>query len=472
MQKNHKGITLIALIITIIVMIILVGVTVTVAINGNLFRTAQKAAYQTEVSTIKEAVLEKVAEITAQGGDIGDISSLEDLELSDELQDKYEDKFVIIDGTLYYDPEVVTDEEEREWLEEIDVYPYDESEEYKSLLARNVEVGDYVNYFPGTTSTYTSTMDSAYEVATDYTFTSNNDIKWKVLRIENNNVILISDEPITDDSGNYYKAYGSYAWYMLPTELNNICAIYGNGEYAEYAKSIDFDELCKTLGCEEDGISTTTYYYKGFEFDEIEYNRDTNYYYKTIITDEEGNIIEKEDYQEMNFSDSSGLSSTDISGISAFVYVSTDKITWTRLEHHPERFIIKYTYGASSYSYLVNSSLISKEILEVVEYTTTNLSTAIKNATSTKEYEVLFQYDDNTNYWLANTSAGYGTYRCYRNAIYLSVSSSSVSINSFNCGYADSWTGSTGTAGIRPIVVLKADTQTSGQDENGAWNLK
>ena len=38
--KNKKGITLIALIITIIVMLILVGVTINVALNGGLFETA------------------------------------------------------------------------------------------------------------------------------------------------------------------------------------------------------------------------------------------------------------------------------------------------------------------------------------------------------------------------------------------------------------------------------------------------
>ena len=46
--KKEKGITLIALIITIIVMLILVGVTVTTALNGNLFRIAYDAAKRTE----------------------------------------------------------------------------------------------------------------------------------------------------------------------------------------------------------------------------------------------------------------------------------------------------------------------------------------------------------------------------------------------------------------------------------------
>jgi len=42
-MREQKGITLVALIITIIVMLILVGVTVSVVIESNLFDTASKA---------------------------------------------------------------------------------------------------------------------------------------------------------------------------------------------------------------------------------------------------------------------------------------------------------------------------------------------------------------------------------------------------------------------------------------------
>ena len=61
MQKTkQKGITLIALVITIIVMLILVGVTITVAIQGGLFETARSASGQTEIEREKE-VLQSVA---------------------------------------------------------------------------------------------------------------------------------------------------------------------------------------------------------------------------------------------------------------------------------------------------------------------------------------------------------------------------------------------------------------------------
>ena len=55
--KKQKGITLIALIITIIVMLILVGVTVNVALNGGLFEKAETATKGTEEKAILEEML-------------------------------------------------------------------------------------------------------------------------------------------------------------------------------------------------------------------------------------------------------------------------------------------------------------------------------------------------------------------------------------------------------------------------------
>ena len=67
-MKNQKGITLIALIITIIVMLILVGVSVTVALDGGLFKTAQEAKEKTLIATEKEQMLERaLGTLDAQG---------------------------------------------------------------------------------------------------------------------------------------------------------------------------------------------------------------------------------------------------------------------------------------------------------------------------------------------------------------------------------------------------------------------
>lgn len=56
MRSNKKGITLIALIIVIILMLILVGVTVSVALNGGLFKKAIEAKNRQQEEEIKEQV--------------------------------------------------------------------------------------------------------------------------------------------------------------------------------------------------------------------------------------------------------------------------------------------------------------------------------------------------------------------------------------------------------------------------------
>lgn len=56
MMKGQKGITLVALIITIIVMLILVGVSISVALNGGLFTKATDAVEETKTSQVEEAI--------------------------------------------------------------------------------------------------------------------------------------------------------------------------------------------------------------------------------------------------------------------------------------------------------------------------------------------------------------------------------------------------------------------------------
>ena len=56
-MRNQKGITLIALIITIIVMLILVAVTVSVALNGGVFDNAKNASDKTQRQAEKEELI-------------------------------------------------------------------------------------------------------------------------------------------------------------------------------------------------------------------------------------------------------------------------------------------------------------------------------------------------------------------------------------------------------------------------------
>ena len=71
--KKDKGITLIALIITIIVMLILVGVTINVALNGGLFQKAEYASEQMQIKADEEELLSAVVASIGNDGKVGNI---------------------------------------------------------------------------------------------------------------------------------------------------------------------------------------------------------------------------------------------------------------------------------------------------------------------------------------------------------------------------------------------------------------
>lgn len=124
MKNNQKGITLIALIITIIIMLILVAVTINVALNGGLFTRAREATMKTEIQQIKEQLLiEKATQMADNeiNGTTGYSISIDDLDISSELKNKYRNKLIISpDGDLKYNEENMT-EEEKTYMESIGI---------------------------------------------------------------------------------------------------------------------------------------------------------------------------------------------------------------------------------------------------------------------------------------------------------------------------------------------------------------
>lgn len=78
-MRSQKGITLIALVITIIVMLILVAVTITMAVNGGLFGYAKEAGTKTNAATEAEQTLANgtasvnLTDGTTLNGNINDI---------------------------------------------------------------------------------------------------------------------------------------------------------------------------------------------------------------------------------------------------------------------------------------------------------------------------------------------------------------------------------------------------------------
>lgn len=79
-MKNQKGITLVALVITIIVMLILVSVSIAIIINSDLFGSAEKAAEKTKNAYDSEGQMSGTVQIwneTANKYENVDISSFD-----------------------------------------------------------------------------------------------------------------------------------------------------------------------------------------------------------------------------------------------------------------------------------------------------------------------------------------------------------------------------------------------------------
>lgn len=73
-MKDQKGITLVALIITIIVMLILVSVVVTVVIESNLLNTAKKASSDTKKAYEDERAMNSMINVNGNLINIAEIN--------------------------------------------------------------------------------------------------------------------------------------------------------------------------------------------------------------------------------------------------------------------------------------------------------------------------------------------------------------------------------------------------------------
>ena len=313
-QKNQKGITLIALVITIIVLLILAGVTIATLTGENgILTKATDAKEQTEIGDEQEKV--KLSAVGALAKDNG--GEIKRSYLNDELT-----SYIGTEGTDYTlsesAPFIVT------YSDSGRSYIIDENgnvSEYVDI-AQYVKVGDYVNYNPTISDksgtqveasklTYTSPTGSGTEHGNGYTsteedggqtFTATADTKWRVLDIGSGTVTLISENPITTDTGGNFKMNGAIGYLYAERELNEICKIYGYGYGADTsqvtkysyggpldgeltgeitgtgARSITIEDINKQAGITETDYTTLDSNYGS------KTNPTTNVYYPTITT--------------------------------------------------------------------------------------------------------------------------------------------------------------------------------------------
>ena len=296
-KLENKGITLIALVLTVIVILILTGTGMSMLIgeNGiikNTIKAKNKATIANELEMINMATLEA---LTENNGAITKeilIKKLEsyfgkNIELFGDGPWKYlgENGAYILkeDGSV-----------EKGWI-----CLYDENKVPKKVTTGYItmNIGDYINYDAGTDSTYTSSKGTNQKEKTQiYYVTGPNEeseatwicaeaeeyqklldnnqiekgngvdnqtffasdakyVKWKVLGAdeESGELLIISSDVLKEENGAMKKLYlkGITGFLYGSDEIDKICSIYGKGKGATGGRGIKYEDVLKALGLEK-----------------------------------------------------------------------------------------------------------------------------------------------------------------------------------------------------------------------------
>ena len=292
LTSDHKGITLIALVITIIVMLILVAVTVTIALNGGLFSTAKQAKADTQANIDAEQRL-------ASGR----------IKVDGKWYDSLEDYTKGIESSDQND-------EPSKWAQDSNGNITYEGEQ------SGIKIGDYVNYKPDEgiyskdklTKDYTGNTDSDYnnlDLETE-------NLKWRVLGVDTKGCLtLISDDPT---AGRVYFE-GATGYNNGVYILNDICEkLYSNTKLGIKARSITIEDI--EAGLNKEGIDERNEY---ISYGDVKYGETKTYTsnlnYPVIYAGENGSGI---DVTEANAG--TGIKTNGIGGSDPF-YKTENELT-------------------------------------------------------------------------------------------------------------------------------------------------
>ncbi len=302
--KQKRGISLVALIITIIVLIILTGaVIMSITGENSTIDKAKEAVFKSNLTNYREEYTRKVMQKQLDTNDTFDKNGLnidgktqysELKKYVPSITDKDAENLGIVNGNLVY--KNLLNDEEFEWATELGMT------DLTSVALGKVKVGDYIKCTPGEGS-YTSlaskrgvnnceeyNMDST-AAKTDITYTtdSTSEEMWRVLSIKCGNVVITRGDPLLPK----LILGGQTGYENVVEELNNICAIYKNAEYAKEARSIiieDINEVTKFVPVINENLQSEDYGYQ-FEVDGKQYKSEHYSYRETVVED---NMTENE----------------------------------------------------------------------------------------------------------------------------------------------------------------------------------
>jgi hypothetical protein len=227
MMKNKKGITLIALIITIIVVLTLAEIVVKIAVGKEgIIETAGKSSDETRATQVEEQRNNWRA-----SWDVASTMDKKSTQTREKLLDELEENALITS-------------DERKFIEENDYITIgSKTIDFKEVYKLSVvgSVGDYVNYTPDenedgyvVNSTY-----SGYRGG-DYTI-SQEDFTWRIYDIASDGTVTLISAENSISPFNLSRSYNAYNNFVYL--LNDMCKnLYSNAKYGT-ARSIKLEDI-------------------------------------------------------------------------------------------------------------------------------------------------------------------------------------------------------------------------------------
>ena len=231
-KETQKGITLIALVITIIVLLILAGVSIAMLTGQNgILTQAQNAKTTTENKSAEEKV--KLAVMGARADD----GTLTVGKLRTELAN--------YGGTVEGNTFPVTATVDGKSFTVNDKGNVELAGEKQPVTREGIEVGDYVSYTPDTATEKTYDADKLKKGGYTSTQTvKKEDLNWRVLRKNDDGSIDL----IGDATSNSVYFSGSLGYNNGVYLLNDICKeLYSNSTHHITARSVNLEDMEKWL---------------------------------------------------------------------------------------------------------------------------------------------------------------------------------------------------------------------------------
>ena len=455
--RKEKGITLIALVITIIVLLILAGVVIATLTGDNgILGKAKTAKTTNDEEKAKEQI--KIAVMGSYGKD-GELNyddltkNLEQIGIKDLPNEASYPLEVTLEG-------VIAEIDENGEVNFTTSGGYTQTgDTITSPDGKTMKVGDYVDYDP---TLGANASDLTYSSPSSKTGAdSNQDFNaatyksagygWRVLGVKNGKIRLISEEFIgsgtyTDSNRTYYTLYGQKGYINGIEELNKISAIFGHGKGAEKATSITVEDINEITGYNPE----TAKYHKGY-FSE--------YGNKVTYTRGEGTALS-----------SSATNGQTWSGtMNTFNHYDKTNKTFKALTSGSTEITSTYYYYSAA---------------EFGKNNGTDGTSAVDDKYNLNEtYKMLFGYDkvgsDNgfrnftngkcaQNYWLASDFAdAYNSIVSWgRRYVYNGY------VGNYDYLYSSNGDERSNGNGVRPVVSLKSDISLEWNNTAGEWKIK